>query len=549
MMKKNLTKVLFIAIASFAMVSCNNPSKMAEYADQVKISCTPEVLEVVAGEINANVAVSFPAEYFHPKAVLEVIPVLIYQGGEVAGKPFVYQGEKVIDNYKTVTKEGATIQEKVHFDYVPGMEKSQLVARAKVVYKGKEYAFPEDIKIADGANTTYMLVEKSGAYSFMKDKYQEVIPETAEAQILYLVNSSTVRPSQIKSNDIKDFEQTLKNLMNDERRAVKSTDIIAYASPEGAIDFNNKLSGKRESTATKAFEKITKKIEIGDVNTKSIGEDWAGFKSLVDNSTIQDKDLIIRVLSMYSDPNVREREIRNMSKVYQSLAKTILPELRRARFIANIEYTNYSAEELKTLVESNIDILDEEALLRAASLIKDNDIKLNIYNKAINKYNSERGKYNAAVVSLNKGENADAKSYLAKIENKDCCCYKNAMGVISMRNGKNEEAAKWFAESKSEEAKANSAVLDILNGKYADAVSKLAGTGDENEGLAFILTGQLDKASAAIKCKCPHAAYQKAIIAARKGDAATANKELQTAAKRADYEKRILTDIEFAKIK
>ena len=547
-MKKNLLKVLFVAVATFALVSCDNPAKMAEAADQVKITCNPEVLEVIAGNIDATVDVTFPAEYFNPKAVLEIVPVLVYNGGEVQGKSFVYQGEKITDNYKTVTEEGATISERIHFDYVPGMEKSQLVARAKVIFKGKDFEFPQDIKIADGANTTYMLVEKSGAFDLMKDNYQEVIPETAEAQILYLVNSATVRPSQIKSDDIKAFETTLKDLAKDERREVKSTDIVAYASPEGAITLNDKLSANREKSATKAFNKITKKLETGEVNAKSIGEDWEGFQELVNNSTIEDKDLIIRVLSMYSDPNVREREIKNMSAVYQTLAKNILPELRRARFIANIEYTNYTAEELQQLVESNIDVLDEEALLRAATLVKENKDKLNIYQKAISKFNSDRAKYNAAAINLMEGNNSAAKSLLNKMDKKNCY-YKNAMGVIAMREGNNTEAAKWFAESHRPQAKANAAVLDILNGKYNDAVAKLAGTGDENEGLAYILTNQLDKASAAVTCKCPHAAYQKAIIAARKGDTATAKKELETAVKRADYAKRIATDVEFAKVR
>ncbi|MDD2293363.1 MAG: hypothetical protein PHD07_04040, partial [Bacteroidales bacterium] len=547
-MKKNLIKVLFLAVATFALVSCDNPAKMAEAADQVKITCNPEVLEVIAGNIDAKVDVTFPAEYFHPKAVLQVVPVLIYNGGEVQGTPFVYQGEKVTENYKTVTKDGATISERVHFAYVPGMEKSELVARAKVVYKGKDFEFPADIKIADGANTTYMLVEASGEYEMMKDNYQETIPETVEAQILYLINSSTVRPSEVKSSDIKAFEQSLKDLAKDDRREVKGTEIVAYASPDGAVNLNDKLSANREKSAEKAFDKITKKLNAGEVSTKSIGEDWEGFQELVNNSTIEDKELIIRVLSMYSDPNVREREIKNMSAVYQSLAKNILPELRRARFITNVEYTNYTAEELTGLVENNIDVLDEEALLRAATLVKDNAAKLNIYNKAINKYNSDRAKYNAAVVKLNEGKNDEAKALLEKME-KQNCYYKNAMGVIAMRKGNNEEAANFFANSHRPQAKTNAAVLDILNGKYTDAAAKLEGTGTENEGLAMILTNQLDKASAAIKCKCPHASYQRAIIAARKGDAQTAKAEIEKAAKRADYAKRIETDVEFAKVR
>ncbi|NLX40704.1 MAG: hypothetical protein GXY75_02250 [Bacteroidales bacterium] len=544
-MRKNIINLMLIAFVSVAMASCGNPSKMIEAADQIKINCNPEVLEVIAGNIDAVVDVTFPAEYFHPKAILEVIPVLVYSGGQVEGKPFVYQGEKITDNYKLVTEDGATISERIHFEYVPGMEKSQLVARAKVFFKGKEFPFPADIKIADGANTTYMLVETDGAYEMMKDNYQEVIPETEEAQILYLVNSATVRPSQLRSDDIKNFEQALKDLEQDGRREVKGTKIVAYASPEGAVDFNNKLSANREKSAEKAFNRFAKKLETGEVSTKSLGEDWEGFQELVKNSNIEDKELILRVLSMYSDSNVREREIRNMSQVYKTLAETVLPELRRARFITDIEYTNYTADELKELLETNIDALDEEALLRVATLTRDNGAKIDIYNKAIKEFDSDRAKYNAACVNLNLGNNSAAKSLLGKMNNKNCY-YKNAMGVIAMREGDYEEAKKWFAETHRPQGKINAAVIDILEGKYKDALNKLEGTGDHNEPLAHILNGQPEKA--VVTCKCPHAAYLKAVIAARAGDAETCKKELETAAKREDYAKRMVNDIEFAKI-
>ena len=205
-MKKLVSNLLLIAVIAFGMASCTNAQKMIDAADQINIQCNPEVLEVIAGNIDATVSVTFPPEYFLPKATLEVTPVLLYVGGEAVGKPFVYQGEKVTDNYKTVTKAGATITEKVHFDYVPGMEKSELVGRAKVYYKGAEFEYPADIKIADGANTTYMLADTEGSYHYLADGYQEVIPETAEAQIMYLINSSDVRNSELRSNDVKDFQ-------------------------------------------------------------------------------------------------------------------------------------------------------------------------------------------------------------------------------------------------------------------------------------------------------------------------------------------------------
>ena len=546
-MKRLITNILLVAAVSFGLVSCNNAQKMIDAADQIDIKCNPEVLEVIAGNIDATVSVTFPPEYFLPKATLEVTPVLLYVGGEAVGKPFVYQGEKVTDNYKTVTKDGATISEKVHFDYVPGMEKSELVGRAKVYYKGAEYVYPADIKIADGANTTYMLVDTEGSYHYMPDGYQEVIPETAEAQIMYLINSSDVRNSELKSQDVKDFQEALKALANDERREVKGTEIVAYASPDGPDALNNKLSANREKSASKAFNTVTKKLNAGEVSTKSIGEDWEGFQELVSNSNIEDKELILRVLSMYSDPNVREREIKNMSAVYQSLKTNILPQLRRARFITSVEYTNYTAEELADLVENNIDVLDEPALLRAAANAKDIDAKIAIYKQAVKKYGTDKAKYNLGVAYLDKGDNKAAKDAFGKMDKKEGNCYENVMGVLAMREGKTAEAAQHFAKVSCKHGKINQGAIDILNGNYAAAASKLAGTGDDNEALAYILTNQLDKASAAIKCNCPKANYKKAIIAARKGDVNGYNAAMEIVNKNEKLAARAANDVEFLK--
>ena len=548
-MKKSVFNLLLIAVFCFGLASCNQVQKMIDAADQITIKCNPEVLEVIDGKIDATVSVTFPPEYFLPKATLEVTPVMLYVGGEAVGKPFTYQGEKVTDNFKTVTKDGATITEKVHFDYIPGMEKSELVGRAKVYYKGAEYVYPADIKIADGANTTYMLVETDGSYHYLPDGYQEVIPETAEAQIMYLINSADVRNSELKSQDVKDFQEALKALANDGRREVKGTEIVAYASPDGPDALNNKLSANREKSATKAFGTVTKKLNAGEVTTKSIGEDWEGFQELVNNSNMEDKELILRVLSMYSDPNVREREIKNMSNVYSSLKTNILPQLRRARFITNVEYTNYTAEELADLVENNIDVLDEPALLRAAANAKDIDAKIAIYKQAVKKYGTDKAKYNLGVAYLDKGDNAAAKDAFAKMDKKEGNCYNNVMGVLAMREGKNAEAANWFSKVTCKHGKINQGALDILAGKYNDACAKLAGTGDHNETLAYILTNQLDKAAASIKGNCPFCNYKKAIIAARKGDVNAYNAAMEIVKKNEKLAERAANDVEFLKFR
>ena len=545
-MKRGI-KLLSSVILGLAAVACSSPEKMADMAEDVTVKCDPAVLEVVAGNIDATVSVTYPADYFHPKAILEVTPVLVYEGGEAAMEPFVYQGEKVTDNYKTVPSDGSTVTEKVHFTYVPGMEKSYLELRGVVKYKNKTVNMPVK-KAADGANTTYMLVDKRGKVDFKADNYQEIIKQTAEGQILYTINSSTVRNSQLKSESIKSFQAALDEIKGNERKELVSTDIVAYASPDGTQELNTKLSDRRSSTAEKAFGKVTKGHEVdAPVNVKSIGEDWEGFQELVSQSDLEDKDLIIRVLSMYSDPDVREQEIKNMSAVYKVLAKEILPELRRARFIANVEFTNYSSEELLQLIEENIDVLDEEALLRAASVTKENADKESVYKKAIEKFNSDRAQYNLAVVYLNGNKLDAAKSALAKVQGKDAD-WQNAMGVVALREGNNDEAVKYFKAAANQTAKENLAVIDILNGDYAAAAAKLADAKGccHNKTLAYILAGQLDKAAASAKCASPSVAYLKAVIAARQGNAEEVKANLETAGKDSKLAERAAKDVEFA---
>ncbi|MBO7248981.1 MAG: hypothetical protein J6U88_02735 [Bacteroidales bacterium] len=229
---KIFQKLSSLALAALVITSCGNPAKMAEQAELVSVNCDPQVLEVVADKIDAKVSVVIPADYFHPKAIVEVTPVLVYEGGESALEPVMLQGEDVTMNYTTVPETGATITKNLKFDYKPGMEKSHLELRMNIIYKDQTTPYPSPYKVADGANTTYKLVKRDGALAYAPDAYQAIIPETGEAQILYLINSSTVRPAQLKSDEIKAFQEFLKNVKADERREFVGTDIIDYASPD-----------------------------------------------------------------------------------------------------------------------------------------------------------------------------------------------------------------------------------------------------------------------------------------------------------------------------
>ena len=542
-MRKEI-KNLAMAIVAIAAVGCASPEKMAEMAESVTVTCDPSPLEVVAGKIDATVSVTYPADYFHKKAILEVTPVIVFDGGEAAMTPFMYQGEKVKDNYTVVSSDGQTVTEKVHFDYVEGMEACHLELRGVVIYKARTWDLPIK-KVADGANTTYMLVGlggKAGHVAYKADNYQEVIPQTAEGQILYTINSADVRRKELKSESIKDFQAALDEIKANERKTLKGTEVVAYASPDGGESLNAKLSDKRSKSGAKAWSKVIGGREVADPEVKSVGQDWEGFQELVAKSDIEDKDLIIRVLSMYSDPAVRESEIKNMSEVYTVLKKEVLPELRRARFIANVEYQNYTAEELLKLVEENSDVLDEEALLRSASLVKDLSAKEAIYKKAIDKYNSDRAQFNLGVVYLEQGELGKAEKAFAKVETKDADL-KTAEGVIALRNGDLAAAEKAFAAAGDTE---NQAVVDILNGNYAKAAAALKGTNSFNEALADVLTGNLSAASAALKCNCPKSEYLRAIIAARQGNKAEVAAHLAKASECEALKARAEKDIEFA---
>ena len=544
-MKKSI-RLFSAAVLGAAAIACSSPEKMAEQAENVLVSCDPAVLEVKAGVIDANVTVTYPADYFHPKAILEVIPVIVYDGGEAKMESYFFQGTKVEDNYEVVPEEGATITKPVHFEYAEGMENCHLELRGVVEYKADKTDLPTK-KVADGANTTYMLVKKDAkaAVDFKADNYQETIPMPVEGQILYTINSANVRNSEIKSQSIKDFQAALDEIAANERKTLTGTEVVAYASPDGGEELNTKLSDKRAKSAEKAFNKVTKGKETGETSVKSVGQDWEGFQELVAASDIEDKDLIIRVLSMYSDPAVRENEIKNMSAVYKTLADEVLPQLRRGRFIANCEYQNYTGEELIKLVDENIDVLDEEALLRAATLVKEPADKEAIYKKAVEKYNSNRAQYNLAVVYINEGKFEKADKALDKCEQD--ADWNNAKGVVALNTGDEAAASKYFAAAGNATAKANEAVVDILNGRYEAAAAKLAGQKSFNAALAQVLVKNYAAAEAALpECDCACVAYLKAVIAARQGKADAVKANLEAASKCEKLAKRAEKDIEFA---
>lgn len=548
-MKKILYILAAAALAVF-MSSCASAEKMAKMADQVKVTCNPEVLAVKGGVIPADLTVTYPEKFFAPKAILEVTPVIVYDGGEEALEPLMFQGEKVENNYRVVARDGGVVNQSLVFPYKKGMAKSTLELRGRcTVNGGKTWVTLPTKKVADGCNITETLAGH-GYYGVKDHGYQETITYNPEGQVMYQINSSVVRNKELKNDSVAEFLKALEEVKGNERETLKGIDIVAYASPEGTEELNNKLSDNRSKTADKAFSKITKKSGLDKdlKSVKSVGEDWEGFKSLVTNSNIEDKDLILRVLNMYSDPKVREKEIRNMSSIFQDLAKDVLPQLRRARFIANVEYRNYSDEELQELIKTDIDVLDEPALLKAASLCKDKADKKVLYKKAVEKYNSEKANFALACVALDECNVEEAEQYLALCNGADADVL-NLKGVCAVRKGDLAKAEGLFTKSNTADAQKNLGVCALLKGDYAKAAQKCGDKGID-AALAQLLAGNTDKALVIAKCKCPKAQYVKAICLARQGK----NTEAKEALKKATeggckcLAERAATDVEFANL-
>lgn len=552
-MKKALYSLALATIALCA-ISCASAEKMAKDAENVKALCTPEFLTLKGGKVETDVTVTCPKNYFNPKAIVEVTPVIVYDGGEEALDVLCFQGEKVQNNYRTVAKNGGVVNQHLCFNYKDGMAKSYLELRGRcTVNNGKTWVTLPTKKVAEGCNITETLAGR-GFYSAKDSGYQSILTRQTEGHVMYNINSSEVRGSELKNQSIKDFLAAIKEL-SDNGEELASIDVVAYASPDGKEDFNNKLSDNRSRTADKAFKQITKKSNLNDVekNVKSVGEDWDGFKQLVFNSNIEDKDLILRVLSMYSDPRLRENEIRNMSSVFEDLAKDILPQLRRARFIANIERLNYSDAELLDLVANDIDALDETALLKTAELTADKDSKKTIYNKAVEKYGSKTALFNLAVLALDCGKCGnveDAEKYLADCDASDADVI-NLKGVCQMRKGNLDEAEKIFKNlGDDENATKNLGLVELLRGNYSEAMAKCGNKGVD-AGVAHLLAKDIAGAIDAVKdCNCPKAHYLRAIALNRLGKVTEAKAALEQATTGCKcLAKRAETDVELANLK
>ncbi|MCU0363646.1 MAG: hypothetical protein MUE32_09830 [Bacteroidales bacterium] len=372
---KNFRSLFILILAASFLMSCNPLKKMQTTANLVKYEVTPKVLETHAGSINVTIKGTYPANYFDKKATLTATPVLTYTGGEsVFEKVQVLQGESVQANNKVVAYSGGDFTYTATVPYKENLKVSELMLRVKAERKGKFLDF-EPVKLADGVIATSTLVEKHGKPASMKDNYVRITPEQFVADINYLINSSEIRNSELKAEDIKLLKEYIASVTADPAKQLKNTVVSSYASPDGAFDLNDKLSGKRGTSADKYIKKEFSKVEAAKASnffeTKTTAEDWDGFKTEVEKSSMQDKELILRVLSMYSDPDVREKEIKNMSAAFEALKTDILPRLRRSKMMVNADKIGRSDEQILAQMKADPKVLSLEEMLYSGTLTKD----------------------------------------------------------------------------------------------------------------------------------------------------------------------------------
>lgn len=523
-------------ISAFALSSCSKLGPLS--ADNFTV--TPNPLETEAGKVPATINGIFPAKYMKTKAVVTVTPELRYGNGRVTkGQSATFQGENVMGNDQTISyKVGGRYTMKTAFDYTPEMQQSDMYLTFDARLGKKRMNVPA-VKVATGVIATAELYRQTlmnAGACIAPDSFQRVKANKTEANIKFLVNQANLRQSELKNNSVQEFVNMLRTINADrEKLNLRNVEVQAYASPEGGVDFNDKLAGKRKDTSTDYVKQQLKKAKMADANidARYTAQDWDGFKRLVQASNIQDKDVILRVLEMYKDPEQREQQIRNMSEGFRELADGILPELRRSRLIINYETIGRSDEQIKEQYATDPARLSPDELLYAATLETNADRKQAIYKKTAEIYDKDyRAFNNLAALAFNEGNEALAREYIQQAFSKNSKApeaYAN-LGLIALKNGKLQEAENNMANAIDAngfgEALGN---LNIAKGNYATAVKNFGDSYSNSAALAQILSKDYAAAVATLKAvKNPDAMtdYLMAIVLNRQGNTATAKDHL-----------------------
>ena len=529
---------LLSAVAAVLLTGCGK--QKAFVSDNFAVSPTP--LEYVAGEVPATISINVPAKVMPKKATVACTPVLKWNGGAAAGDPFTLQGEKVEANNTIISyKSGGHATMRFCVPFQEGMEKSELFMQF-TAHKGKKVLKMPTVKIGYGTQYTAALITrtaKTANFGLAPDNFQRVISQKQEAAVKFLIGQANLRGSELNSQTIQDFIKTLKNIKNDEESLVlNNIEVSAYASPDGSYSLNEKLAEKRSSVSEGYVNQQLKQQKLAtNVDTKFTAEDWEGFQALVTASNLPDKDIILRVLSMYEDPEQREREIRNVAIVYKELADAVLPELRRARMVINYDVIGRSDDAILALVDSDPSKLSLEELLYAANILATSDTqKQSILNNAIKYYpNNYRAYNNLGMLAMQQGDNDSAQRYLRQALGIDA----NApepnvnLGMLALQNGQFKDAEMYIAKgvgaNNLEEALGH---LYVAQGKYNQASAKFAKSVNNSAALAYILAQEYAEAGKTLtNIKNPDATtyYLRAILAARMQQSADVKENLAKA--------------------
>lgn len=579
-MKKVTVNYLALMVATAFLASgCNGLKKMAQNANQIQRSITPSPLEMHAGKVPVSITVTFPPKYFDKKAYLVCTPALkseLDPSNEIKMKNATLQGSKVKDNNTTIDyKAGGSYTYKDTIDYSDPYRRSDLMLNMKAT-KGSETVDVADIKIGDGVNVTPLLVEEglkvdngtigassnaagSGKTIDVKIAKPKSSQTTKNLTVYYPMQKAALDSKEQKKSDVSAFVNQVKSAADDANTTIKSIEVASYASPDGPEDMNENLVDQRGKTGEKFAKDQLKKVE-GTSNVVSRqttqAEDWDGFKKVTESSDLKDKDLILRVLSMYSDPTTREREIKNISAAYTSLKSSVLPKLRRSEINAILLTKEKTEAEIADLAKNNFDELSQDEALYASTMNSiDNAAKVALLKKYTEKYpNDWRGFNNLGTALIRDNNLADAETALNKAKSLDAnqACIYNNLGVIDLANGDNTKATEDFSKAKNigcEEAGYNLGVMDIRNGEYDKAVANFGNTPSFNKALAQVLAKNVSDASTtlnSVNSQDAYVDYLKAIIASKNSNEDGVVSNLKEAVKKnsslKDYAKN---DVEF----
>lgn len=546
---------LFYSFALLVAILATSCSKKMSPLPGSLFTATPAPLELVGTQVPVTVNGRFPANWFDKNATITVTPVLKYQGGEVLGTPQIYQGEKVAGNGTTISnKAGGAITLRSSFAYIPAMKQSELYLRFSIAKKGKmQNGFP-DVKIADGVNATAALANPyTVTPSIAPDAFQRIIKEAYDADIMFLIQQAELRSSELNSSNLAAWKDLVKEAERNDRKNV-DVEISAYASPDGGYTLNEKLAEKREKNTTNYLEKEFKKNAVDtEINAKYTAQDWEGFKKLVEASSLQDKDIVLRVLSMYSDPETREREIKNISAVYSELTETILPKLRRSRLTANVEIIGKTDQELQAAANSSsINELSVEEVLYSATL--DGVSKERVYTYATQKFpNDYRGWNNLGCYYFEQGDIAKANQMFTKATQVGSRTPEANMnlGLIAMGEGNLSKAEQLLGNAAGASTLGEAmGVLYMKQGDYNKAVQSFGNAKTNNAALAQILTKNYNQAQQTLNGVAKKDAttyYLSAIIAARTNNISGVAGNLKSSMDMGTRASDILTDAEFAR--